>query len=106
MNHIGAPPGSILKAIKPRYGLAEPPWYWWQTFRSWHINDLSMKHSALDPCLLYKNNSKGLLGVQVTQVDDTCGGGNREFSKLEEEKSKLFKCKARKTKFPMKFNGM
>ncbi len=77
LTQIGAPPGSILKAIKPQYGLAESPGYWWQTFRDWHLYDLDMKSSSLDPCLFYKRTEKGLDGLQVTQVDDTLGGALR-----------------------------
>ncbi len=106
LEHIGAPPGSILKAVKPQYGLAESPGYWWQTFRHWHVSDLNMSASALDPCLFYKTNTQGLEGIQVTQVDDTCGGGNETFAALEAEKSLLFNCKPRTTDFPMKFNGL
>ncbi len=42
----------------------------------------------------------------MTQVDDTCGGGNKDFSSLEADKSKAFNCKPRNTTFPMKFNGI
>lgn len=106
LEQIGAPPNSILKAIKPQYGLPESPGYWWQTFRRWHEIDLKMKSSALDPCLFYKHIDGKLEGIQVTQVDDTVGTGTERFSKLEIEKSSKFECKPRTESFPMKFNGM
>ena len=46
LERIGAPSGPILKAVKPQYGLAESPGYWWQTFGDWHISDLQMKTTA------------------------------------------------------------
>ena len=82
LQQIGAPAGSILKAVKPQYGLAESPGYWRQTFRDWHITDLQMHPTILDPCFFFKSGPSGLGGVQVTQVDDTCGGGSSEFSLL------------------------
>ncbi len=105
LERIGAEPGSLLHAIKPQYGLSDAPGYWWQTFRRWHVEDLGMKPSLLDPCLFYKLNDTELQGIQVTQVDDTLGGGTVEFGKLEEEKSK-FECKPRTTTLPFLFNGL
>ncbi len=47
-----------------------------------------------------------LQGIQVTQVDDTLGGGTVEFGKLEGEKSNKFECQPRKTTLPFLFNGL
>ncbi len=51
LRRIGAPPGSLLHAIKSQYGLTDTPGYWCQTFRRWHTDGLHMKPSVLDPCL-------------------------------------------------------
>ena len=105
LSKIGAPPGSILKAIKPQYGLAESPGYWWQTFRDWHVTDLKMGVTALDPCFFFKHGPQGLEGIQITQVDDTCGGGNNDFSILESKQAQKFNSKPRTSEMPIKFNG-
>ncbi len=64
-----------------------------------------MKPSVLDPCLFYKINDTGLQGIQATQVDDTLGGGDEEFSALEEQTCKRFECKPRTNNLPFQFNG-
>lgn len=43
---MGAPFGSILKAVKLRNGLAESHGYLCHTFRQWHAEDLKMETSA------------------------------------------------------------
>jgi len=106
LDQIGAPKGSMLKAIKPQYGLPESPGYWWKTFKRWHENDLGMKPTALDPCFFYKHDKDQLHGIQVTQVDDTLGSGIASFSNMEITKSKKFECKPRSQLLPMKFNGI
>ncbi len=83
----------LLHAIKPQYGIIDAPRYWWQKFRRWHIEDLGMTPSVLDPCLFFKTNGSRLTGIQVTQVDDTLGGGTNDFSTLEENESTRFECK-------------
>eukprot|EP00171_Calliarthron_tuberculosum_P000888 IDg888t1 len=105
LERIGVPSGSLLHAVKPGYGLPESPGYWWQTFKKWHEDDLGMKPTSLDPCLFYKVVNSVLEGVEVTQVDDTFGGGKESFSKLEEMKSSRFECHPRSEKLPIKFNG-
>ena len=60
LEQIGAPLASVLKALKPQYGLAESLGYWWQTFREWHVTGLDMKVTAIDPCLFYKIGKYGI----------------------------------------------
>ena len=65
-----------------------------------------MKSTTLDPCFFYKSSSNGPIGLQVVQVDDTCGGGTEDFALLEASQSKKFDCKEREEQLPIKFNGM
>ncbi len=51
MSMVGHPQDSYLQALKPIYGLKESPGYWWQTYKDYHITNLEMKLSSLDPCL-------------------------------------------------------
>ena len=89
LNILGAESKALLKAIKPQYGLAEAPGYWWQTFEHHHEdpNSLNMVCSSIDPCFFYQVEESRLQGVQVTQVDDSLGGFTEKFSNLEQEKS-------------------
>ncbi len=66
LEQIWAEPGSLLHAIKPQYGFSDAPGYWWQTFRRWHVEDLGMKPSVLDPCLYCKLSNTGFEGIQGT----------------------------------------
>ena len=65
-----------------------------------------MKATTLDSCFFYKTDENGLIGIQVTQVDNTCGGRSQQFSSIENEKSKQFNTKPRTSKLPTKFNGL
>ena len=65
-----------------------------------------MSVTALDPCLFYKHNDKGFKGLQITQVDDTCGGGTNYFSILECSAARKFKSNPRTSAMPLKFNGL
>lgn len=49
LDSIGDPPGSLLKVIKPLYGMPESPVYWLSTMRNHHVNVLGMNHSILYP---------------------------------------------------------
>ena len=46
----------LLKSVKPHYGLADAPGYWWQTFKYHHedANSLNMVYSSLDTCFFYQ----------------------------------------------------
>ncbi len=57
LERIGAEQWSLLYAIKPRYGLSDAPGYWWQ-IPSLEREDLEMKPSVLDPCLLYNKRQR------------------------------------------------
>ena len=67
---------------------------------------LKMKASALDPCFFYKIGPNGIEGLQVTQVNDTCGGRSSDFSVLVATKAKQFSSKPRSSRLPLKFNGL
>ncbi len=100
------PSGMYLHALKPIYELTESPGYWWQTFKPYNIDDLGMTQSTLGPCLFFKKEEQKCVGIIATLVDDTLGGDNLNFSKLEEHKSKKFDVKPRDELFPMRFGGI
>ena len=45
-------------------------------------------------------------GLQVTQVDDTCGGVSSDFFVLETAKAKQFSSKPQNSWLPLKFNDL
>ena len=108
---LGAEPNSVLRAIKPLYGLPEAPTYWWCTISAYHEAELKMQHCVLDPCLFFlhaedttSNDGIVLEGVQAVLVDDTLGTGDSNFEQKESGVEQVFETKER-SYLPFKFNG-
>jgi hypothetical protein len=98
---------SILKVVKPLYGVPEAGNHWFKTYHSHHVNELAMKQSTYDPCLLYSNRPFGIVGLQT---DDTLFVGDNDFAEQEQlqlQKAKfLAKERERLTSaHDLKFNG-
>lgn len=112
------PKGTILRVIKPLYGVPEAGNHWFNTYHSHHIQELRMSQSTYDPCLLHTGGSTqykgkgdrdgfGLVGLQT---DDTLILGDARFTANEATaiKRAQFQSKEREqlTKdHPLKFNG-
>ena len=78
------PQGTIMRVMKPLYGIAEAGTHWWATYSRHHIKKLSMMTSSFDPCLLISNSD--LFGIVGLQTDDTLICGDEGFQDLEQEK--------------------
>lgn len=106
-NQLGLNERSILKVLKPLYGVPEAGNHWFKTYHGHHVEGLGMCQSTYDPCLLYSNDPFGVVGMQT---DDTLILASGEMAEREEEKlleAKLL-AKAREKlspDFPLKFNG-
>ncbi len=85
---MGASSDCILKVVKPLYGVPEAGNHWFATYHNYHINDLSMTESTYDPCLLYRCEPYGIVGLQT---DDTLMLANNTFAAIEEEAIKTAK---------------
>lgn len=96
---------SSLQALQPWYGLADYPGYWWQTFKRYHINELKMKQSTLDPCIFFKRKGGDITGIIGTLVDDTLCAVSKDFILEEEQMSSKFDTKPKTNKLHFKFNG-
>lgn len=72
---------SILKVVKPLYGVPEAGNHWFKTYHSHHVNELGMEQSTYDPCLLYSNRPFGVVGLQT---DDTLFVGDDAFAEREQ----------------------
>ena len=55
--------GSILRVVKPLYGVPEARNHWFKTYHNHYVNELSMNQSTYDPCLLYSNKPFGVVGI-------------------------------------------
>ncbi|KAM4056441.1 hypothetical protein HRG_001545 [Hirsutella rhossiliensis] len=68
------PEGTILRIVKPLYGIAEAGAHWFNTYHDHHCRKLNMETSSFDPCLLITANNiadKDLFGIAALQTDDT-----------------------------------
>ncbi|RFU27594.1 hypothetical protein B7463_g8735, partial [Scytalidium lignicola] len=68
IEQLGLREGSILRVVKPLYGVPEAGNHWFQTYHFYHVEALAMKPSTYDPCLLYSTEPFGVVGLQT---DDT-----------------------------------
>jgi hypothetical protein len=104
------PDGSLLRVRKPLYGIPEAGNHWFQTYYKHHEEQLGMKPSPYDPCLLHCNKPEFGYGVVGLQTDDTLILANKSFAEREEKKihDASFTCKPRQIMTPstsLKFNG-
>lgn len=98
---------SILKVLKPLYGVPEAGNHWFKTYHSHHIDHLGMTQSTYDPCLLYNTQPFGIVGLQT---DDTLILADPKFADDEEKelhKAKFLSKEREKltADAPLKFNG-
>jgi hypothetical protein len=105
--HLNLRDDSVLKVVKPLYGVPEAGNHWFRTYHTHHTIALSMEQSTYDPCLLYSNQPFGVVGLQT---DDTLFVGDDGFAEKEQlglEKAQ-FLAKERErltTTHDLKFNG-
>jgi hypothetical protein len=80
---LGLGRDSILRVIKPLYGVPEAGNHWFKTYHSHHTKELSMEQSTYDPCLLYSRGPSGF-GVVGLQTDDTLFLADKGFAEQEQ----------------------
>jgi len=77
-------PGKVMKIKKPLYGIPEAGTHWFRTYHRHHIENLCMRQSTYDACLLHTfQKGSECFGVVGLQTDDTLFAGNEAFAKLE-----------------------
>ncbi|KAM4065967.1 HHT1, Histones H3 and H4 [Hirsutella rhossiliensis] len=57
------PNGTIIRVIKPLYGIAEAGVHWFRTYQQHHLEKLDMSTSTYDSCLLISNTGPDTLGI-------------------------------------------
>jgi hypothetical protein len=103
------PAGSLLRVVKPLYGIPEAGNHWFKTYHDHHIKKLNMTTSTYDPCLLHTNQDQGF-GLVGMQTDDTLILADNNFATQEEYEitTASILCKPREQltpSTPLKFNG-
>ena len=107
---FGLQNGTVMKVIKPLYGVPEAGAHWFNTYHTHHINKLSMMESTYDSCLLYTDGNDKGFGVVGLQTDDTLILADDIFAAAEEKELKEAKLLAKDREkltlhTPIKFNG-
>src|SRR5450432_3077140 len=104
---LGIEKDSVLKVLKPLYGVLEAGNHWFKTYYAHHIQQLSIEQSTYDLCLLYSTEPSRVVGLQT---DDTLFLVDKQFA--DTEKKELYKAKfiAKEREeltinTPIKFNG-
>ena len=106
---LGIGKDSILKVVKPLYGVPEAGNHWFTTYHAHHTKELKMNQSTYDPCLLW-SNTRDYFGIVGLQTDDTLFLADKAFATAEQEhlEKAHFLAKEREqltTNQPIKFNG-
>ncbi|KAM4061493.1 DUF1421 multi-domain protein [Hirsutella rhossiliensis] len=104
------PEGTIIRVIKPLYGIAEAGVHWFRTYHGHHVDNLDMSTSTYDLCFLITNKGPDNFGIVGMQTDDTLMLGTQRFSALEEAElvKAQFRAKPKTTMTPgtsIDFNG-
>lgn len=69
------PLGTIMRIVKPLYGIAESGVYWFATYYIYLCNRLKILTSLYDPCLFVSNDSAvgfGIIGMQTDNILMLC----------------------------------
>ena len=74
----GLPAGSMLKLLKPVYGLSDAPRAWFLKLKK-SLSEIGLKQSVLDPCLYYSWHDGKLDGCLAVHVDDLIATGTKHF---------------------------
>jgi hypothetical protein len=104
--------GTILKIVRPLYGVPEAGNHWFQTYQCHHCDKLGMAQSMYNPCLLFTpgdTNGTGF-GIVGMQTDNTLLLADGAFAEAEETElhKARFLSKEREeltAENPIKFNG-
>lgn len=100
---------TIIRLVKPSYGIEEASLHWFATYFKYHLNNLQKEISTYDPCLLISNSNKQFAVVGI-QTDDALILTDMNWSILEETELSNASFKAKeKLKLsrdtPLIFNG-
>lgn len=99
---------SVLKVMRPIYGIPESGLHWYLTYLEHHLLILWMNRSVVDPFVLHRRSDEGIDGQIIQQVDDSYGFGTEDFLKLEYIAANNFNHQPRMhlSHVPVRFNGL
>ena len=62
---LGAKSDCIVKVMKPLYVVPEAGNHWFATYHKHHKEKLGMTESTYDPCLIFRFEPLGIVGIQT-----------------------------------------
>ncbi|KAI1002683.1 hypothetical protein K3495_g5516 [Podosphaera aphanis] len=87
---MSIPKGLVLKVLKPLYGIPEAGTHWVQTYHAHHIENLKMKPSPHDSCLLFtEDDDKAFIGLQTDDSLVACSEKFKAKESVELQKAKF-----------------
>lgn len=92
---FGLPRWAQLKFLKALYGLLDSDDYLHATLAALLTRKVVMTPRIGDPALYGPENSSGICVLEVTQVDDVLGAGNKSFQERSVQLDRCFQCKPR-----------
>lgn len=97
---------TVIKILKPLYGVTESGNRWVGTWTK-HLRELlSTKPSCYNPCLLMITNGPSIFGATTIQVDDMLYLGTDKFVAIEDVKLKEANIKAKPIETLSKDNSL
>ncbi|KAI0994749.1 hypothetical protein K3495_g13433 [Podosphaera aphanis] len=57
LKELGLPADTLLKVLRPLYGVPEAGTHWFRTYHNHHVQKLDLKYSSYDPCLLFNRDA-------------------------------------------------
>lgn len=85
------PRDTVLRVLKPLYGIPDSDRNWYPTYLDHRINHLGIFMAATDPSMLFKNDDRKLRGASGLQVDDTLTFNDDDFLKKVRNEILIFK---------------
>lgn len=68
---MNLPSKMVIKGVRRLYGIPELELNWHLSNTDNHMSKLEISRSRADPCLLYRHDGKGLIGMAILQVEDS-----------------------------------
>lgn len=100
------PPGTIIRIVKPLYGIAESGVHWFATYQPHLCKQLHMRPSSYDPCLLITTSDALGFGIVGMQTDDTLMLCDLSFQREEDTQLCAAKLKAKPTAILTRDNNL
>lgn len=87
------PPNTVLRVLKPLYGILESCLHWNLAYLEHHTRRLGTKRTIVDPCVFVRREGRRVDGIVLLQVDDSSVLGTVKFIENQEHTASHLKSK-------------